>query len=463
MAFFYSSAFSKGKGPSAETQALKNATIFLNKKKTENYGVIADPKVYDEVIQKYLSPFSDNLTVQSAITGYQADAAKLAEKSNDEEFKISTLQNNLNEQQLQLGKKFKDSPGDIILQTTQLYDQAVRKLRQEAEINRSTGGSYGKLEGEAQKLEAINSKLQNLAGAVVAGTDNPEMTGNFGFYINTDPNTGKIISMTLNPTDSSPTGYMRTDSFYGNTPVYAKGVRNPYADNKLQAKIGNQTYVAEAQQTETGDTTSGTLNQTVLKLQNPKDISGKMSAGDKFANVFRAGEKQKKFDVSKGAYDINLGGTDFISNSYVDFPNNSIARDTNRNVYLKNDAGKWVKFDNLDTLSQVLQKPKAEIEASVKDITNQDAKSITDYSLFDNNMLKSPGASTLTSSPATPAPNPAPTTPPVEPPPSGNPSTPPAQQTPQGKELQNKNIKNIVSGNSVKNIISSLNPLNLFK
>jgi hypothetical protein len=254
---------------------------------------------------------------------------------------------------------------------------------------------------------------------------------------------------------------MRTDSFYGNTPVYAKGTRNPLTDNQLTAKIGNATYVGESQQTDAADTASGTLNQPVLKLQNPKDISGSLSAGDKFKNIFRVGDTQKKFDVSKGVYDINLGGTDFVQNVYNDLPNNSIARDTNRNIWLKNGEGKFIKFDNLDTLSQVLQEPKDKLESTIKDITNADAKGFTDYQVFTSSMLKSPaqaGGSSSTSTPTstTPQQGAAPTQPQ-----SGvsvpGPQSPPAQFQPRGAERQKQTVDKIVSGNAITTPASLLN------
>ena len=343
MVTIYSSAFTRSKGPKPETTALKQANLFLKKKQADDGSfAITNPEDYEKAIQM-LEPFEDDLTVASKIETYRAAANKLREKANDETFVLSAFNSRLNERIEKAGKTYADSPDDAINVTAMVYDDEYAKIDEEIINRKKNGLPVAQLEALRDKIAPAVDKFSALTRANQIGEDRFDGSVNresFGYFIKTDPATGKIINFSIKPIESGDKtpGFIKTDSFYGKIPVYLNAVRDPGDDNKLIAKVGNNTYVGEGVETTVPDQET-TIKSKVLKLQNTNEVD--MGIGESIANVFRTGDKQQKFDIKKGKYDIKITPDAFTKDLNV--PPNSYAKDRNGSFYFYDNDKGWLQ------------------------------------------------------------------------------------------------------------------------
>lgn len=379
---FGSSLFRRPEGGAPENQALKRARLYLNNQKAANdAGVINNPTAYDQAI-KILEPFANDLDVANQIASYQADKNQLAAKLNDESFKLNNMKTTLEETMFNIGKNNYKDAGSVVLKVAAAYDEYYSELTGEITNRLANGQSYTSMLTVKKDVEEKLRGLGELSRSFLAGRTQQEDEQNpttprtsFGFFVKTNPSTGRIINFSLQPADTldpnAQKGYFKTDSFYGGVPIYVNAVRTP-TNNELIGRLGNSTFKVEVDEEEVPDQT-GTLKVKTLKLQNPKDFD--LGFKESVANVFRAGKKQKEFDISKGAYDVDLSQTDF--ETALNIPRNSIAKDRLGNFYYLNQDGKLYQATNAKTIGETLGISEQEVNEQAYYLTQKDLETIT--------------------------------------------------------------------------------------
>lgn len=379
MPTFFSSTFRKGRATKPETAAIKQANLIIEQAKANNsVGVVNNTSVYDMAL-KVLEPYEDEVAVATKIAGLKAERNQLTNKQNDEGLTSANLRQVFEEGQYIAGKNAYQNPGEVINKTAAMYDLYDTKLTEEIQQRIDNNQSYSSLLTIKREIAQKTQDIAALARSYQAqklGKEDPESpsvpkTG-FGFYVHTNPATGKIINFRLEPidetSDTQRKGYIATDSFYGGVPVYANAVRDP-STQELKARIGDSEYKAEVESNEVADTPSGNLNTKVLRLQNPREITD-LGFKESFKNIFRTGDTQRQFDTGKGAYEVDLKDTAF--ETPINYPKDSFGRDTAGNYYYLDNSGTLFQSGNVDVLANKFGKSPEDIKNSSFYLTRKD-------------------------------------------------------------------------------------------
>lgn len=343
MATFYSSAFRASSGPKAETLASRRYDAFIAKTQAESeLGRIVDPQVYIDAADLYLKPYSNDPQVQKKYFNAITDAKQLVAEADDLDYVKRTFEGSLDEQLLDVSSRAiqSDATADALAGGyAYYYDQAAIKLENEIDIRKRNLQKYDTLEalrsGYQEKADGYAELFNSLRGATEIDKRN------YGLFVQTNPDTGKIISVKLEKVDSlnkPMSGFVETSDDYG-VPVYLNT-----GSNGTRARLGDRTYdVVRVKDKETG----------TGRLMALSDES-QPGAGTRGINWFGKKTPQELLkDVEEDSITRQeLGSLGAAFDPTGSLPANSSVRDTNGNYYLYNQEGKLMPAQS-GTLAQM--------------------------------------------------------------------------------------------------------------
>lgn len=268
------------KGGDGFAQAKKIAELFVATNTGDN-GDVLDPAVYQRAMD-ILAPFAGTLDGQNTIADYNNKMKALSTKKNEVETNLSSLQ------QKEYSAWYVDEDGEdntsfrnpewVAQMTSESLDMIVAETVGKISELEAAGKSTGEVETYLRGLVTRADRMRSVAQSFQDGTE-ANLDG-YGYFVDSDPNTGEIRGASFMPTDESfkylSDGKKRTDSMVtvGNkkVPVYLPVVK--MADGTEIAKFGGTNYESD------GDVLSSGVESISLSDRNAfKGISSKFQLG----------------------------------------------------------------------------------------------------------------------------------------------------------------------------------------
>ena len=205
-------------------------------------GKVRDLQVYNNAIDGYLAPYSDDLRVMGKIESFRNEVEKLEVQAEKLENNTITFKSEYSDNLADFWSSDFSEPGTLFGDLEDFYAGKY------AEYDRKILQAY-LAEGKMPPQTAIDfgnemadqfSLYRDFGNAFRGGKiENPQ---GYAVYMKTNPQTGEVISTSIEVIDSikiEKQGYTSTDSSYGGIPIYAnsfreKGVRT--------TRIGDITY-----------------------------------------------------------------------------------------------------------------------------------------------------------------------------------------------------------------------------
>lgn len=315
------------------------------KSNMDEFGGISDPAVYRSAM-KILKPKSYDLDVANKILQYESNARKLESSIQDAVFDKSTQEFFLNEAMLEAVAGNYENPQNMVFRIADLFNAAkdnfdtevLPKVIKRLGAGQQIPSEVNSWRDELTEKSNMFSQLANSYRSVdektnLPGPANPDV---FGWFIKTNPSTGRIVNIELKTVDSvdkAPTGFAKTNSRYGRLPVYLNFFPE---DEDKKARLGANEFKFDS-------------DKNILK----RDKADKVPFfPDAIARAFVAfgpetfkGEKQKEEE-------INLQGVSF---DMLDIPLDSVTKDGRGNYHYFDRNGKLWRAKDKDLLSRYLK------------------------------------------------------------------------------------------------------------
>jgi len=315
---------------SATSNAIKMADNYI-KTNTDETGKVVDPTVYDSAIQSFLSPYADDLRVQSKILTLKNQQKALTAKLEDREKNVNLFKMEYQKRIDQvLKQKYSDSfdvvaklaETNMALLSTfkeQIYDEAVGNKT----LTQTIQNEYDSLNNQTTLLtEVVNART-------FGAPYNPDA---YGWFMKTNPNDGSIVNMEFKEaTDIKEADFRKTDSTYGTVPIYLYSYGQA---GKKQGNLGGVVF-------DEGD--DGILKSRGF-LENIGGFTSRLFAGIiPGGETWKGkGEKQKEFPLGNVPY-----------NSLA-IPKETVVKDGLDNYYWFDNQGKLNKSNSADELKGFL-------------------------------------------------------------------------------------------------------------
>jgi hypothetical protein len=260
------------------TRASRLADIYIKTHAAGN-GQVTDPSVYQEAIDKYLSPFSDNLVVQSKIATLQNTASALSAKQEDEGNSLADLKlrehNSLYITEDNGADSFRN-PKWIAETSSESLDALVASVASVIDNRKSLGKEtatmetyLGTLMKKANRMRELNDRFNSGSGEVLNG---------YGYYVDVDPTTGKVSGASILP-DDVPTTDLSEGKVRTNTVISVGGVKVPVylpttSDNYGQKKINfaGKTYKGDSSLLKASDSDELDMQNTSLVQSDKEEL-----------------------------------------------------------------------------------------------------------------------------------------------------------------------------------------------
>jgi len=315
---------------SVTSNAIKMADNYI-KTNTDETGKVVDPTVYDSAIQSFLSPYSDDLKVQSKILTLKNQQKALTAKLEDREKNVNLFKMEYQKRIDQvLRQKYSDS-FDVISKLAET-NMALLSTFKEQIYDKAVGDKTltQTIQNEYDSLNNQTTLLTEVTNARTFGAPyNPDA---YGWFMKTNPNDGSIVNMEFKEaTDIKEADFRKTDSTYGTVPIYLYSYGQA---GKKQGNLGGVVF-------DEGD--DGTLKSRGF-LENVSGFASRLFAGIiPGGETWKGkGEKQKEFPLGNVSYNS------------LDIPKESVVKDGLGNYYWFDNQGKLNKSNSADELKGFL-------------------------------------------------------------------------------------------------------------
>lgn len=341
---FAKSAASGGTDSSAVTDAIRTYNIYLAQQANED-GVINNPDAYQEA-RKILEPYKNDLRAQDKIVDSINNENKLRVDLKETQYSRSVYEEDVENQLSTYAKQYYKSPETLIATTAYTYNVAIDDLQQEIERRRVNGEAYGELVSLQNKYEKKAREITRLSRSVMLDeVDNPNA---YGWFVETNPDDGSIVSMRVSPVnDIDRSGdYFRTDTRYGEIPVWTKPV--PNEDGDMIARVGMNQYELEVDQS---------TGSKILELK-----------GKGWGNYLKAlipGGENKMLDLSN----LEFSGA-------ANLPQGSVTKDVSGNYYYYGSDGVY-KANDKNMMEKYLRMegiPTQDVDSMAYPVTRQEVQ-----------------------------------------------------------------------------------------
>lgn len=296
---FSQSNFKRVEG-SGSTRAKKLADLYI---KQHTYGNKVDnPDVYNFAIDNYLSPYADDLGVQSKMEDFKNKFELLSSQKQIIANSLAGLKLKeqgawyVNEDEAG-GSTFRD-PLNVARITSENLDRLVAEAVLAADEQRKLGKDASEIDNYLYDLNRKADRMRSVVSEIESGATGAK--DGYGYYVDTDPNTGKIRGASFAPTDIKiqdiSDGKIRTDSSIkiGQTdiPIYVSAIKD--SSGQFVSKFGDTQY--------SGDTNmlSGGEKNIVLNDGNKYQFDGTfLNRGNVYqaytGETYEDGSPKKKF------------------------------------------------------------------------------------------------------------------------------------------------------------------------
>ncbi len=336
---------------SATSNAIKMADNYI-KTNTDETGKVVDPSVYDSAIESFLSPYSDDLKVQSKILTIKNQQKVLISKLEDREKNVNLFRVEAQKRIDQiLRQKYSDS-FDVVAKLAeinmallstfkeQIYDEAVA----DKTLTQTIQNEY----------DSINNQTTLLTEIVNARTfGSPYNPDAYGWFIKTNPNDGSIVNMEFREaTDIKEADFRKTDVNYGTIPIYLYSYG---PTGKKQGNLGGLTFTEDEQDK---------ILRSKGALERLDEFSARMWAAILPGTTSKEkGKTQREFPMSNVSF-----------NSYA-VPKETVVKDGLGNYYWFDNQGKLNKAYNTEELKTFL----SSIGKNPQDVDNHFYMALPDF------------------------------------------------------------------------------------
>ena len=329
---------------SATSNAIKMADNYIKTNtNTDETGKVVDPTVYDSAIQSFLSPYADDLRVQSKILTLKNQQKALTTKLEDREKNVNLFKMEYQKRIDQvLRQKYTDSfdvvtklaETNMALLSTfkeQIYDEAVGNKT----LTQTIQNEYDSLNNQTTLLtEVVNART-------FGAPYNPDA---YGWFIKTNPNDGAIVNMEFKEaTDIKEADFRKTDSTYGTVPIFLYSYG---ATGKKQGNLGGVVF---------DESDDGILKSRGF-LEKAGGFTSRLFAGIiPGGETWKGkGEKQREFPMANVPYNS------------LSIPKESVVKDGLGNYFWFDNQGKLNKSNSADELKGFL----ASVGKNSQDVDN---------------------------------------------------------------------------------------------
>lgn len=229
---------------------------------TDEDGQVSDPNVYLEAINA-LAPYSDDLGTANKIADFKNKALSLTGKIDDVNNSVTVFKMRLEDAVTKATSQFYTDPRGLFMKLAEIYataqDEFDEKVVTDALNKLPKGQTFPQtiLTYQDELKKKTNTSV-NLANSFLLPLDpetnlpGPRNTDAYGVMIQTNPQTGAIISLNIQEVSSlekAPTGYLRTDARYGRIPIY---LNYSIEEKKQVGKLGDVVFSADKEQIQVG-------------------------------------------------------------------------------------------------------------------------------------------------------------------------------------------------------------------
>lgn len=335
MATLGTRAISRVQGGSGISQAKKLADLYVSTN-TGSDGDVTDPAVYDNAIKNILAPYAATVDGQNAIADYNNKKKALTAKQADVNRDVSALK--LKEYSAfyvdddgQDDTSFRN-PAWVAQVTSESLDMILAETVSTIDERRSQGKSIAELQTYLSDLIKRSDRMRTLSDSLNDDNGASVNLDGYGYYLDTDPNTGQIRGASFMPTDvpfaDLAQGTTRTDSKVkvGNktVPVYLPSVKAD--DGTSKTVFGGKEY--------TGDS----------NLLSGNDAEIALSDRNSYKSV------DSKFEIGK-AYKAFNGKTNIDGSSQSDYF--YVGRDNKMYRFSDNDPNGKAFLDSLRSVGAI--------------------------------------------------------------------------------------------------------------
>lgn len=248
----YSTGLQKRKSKGADVTGIKRQAEILLASMTDQFGN-RTVEGY-QAANAYLAPYKSDPEVALKILQNNNLLFSLADKIIQARTDVSVFRSELDEDINDIAEAFKNDPVGMIYATSDRYFQAEDEYTAVLDLALSRMSSGQKLPNDisnfSEELEQQSDDIALLAnsfsGAIVdeEGNLDKSVAAGYGYMIQTNPATGKVTNMWVQPVNSlskAPSGYSKTNSFVDGTniPIYLPTI---IEGNKVMARIGGITF-----------------------------------------------------------------------------------------------------------------------------------------------------------------------------------------------------------------------------
>ncbi len=322
-------------------------------------GLIENPDIFREARQKYLEPYADDIRVSTKMAESVNEENRLRDKINDVNLASSVFKESVDGMIRDYAKSYYQNPQNLILTTAYVYNTAVDELADEIENRRASGQSVGELQSLLTNYSRKADSMTRLARQTLAGK--PQNPNAYGWFIRTNPDDGSIIDIALDVVDSieRQSGYKRTNSMYGNVPVWTNTVTDE--NGKEVARIGSNKFELEKD----SDTGAEILKNTAKQW------------GRYFKSLLPGGEKPS--EAKEAVRTLNLGAIQF--GDVLNLPQGSIAKDASGRYYYYGSDGvyKANKKEDLEKFLNFSGVPASDVDARAYPISRNEVQSFGSF------------------------------------------------------------------------------------
>lgn len=244
---FGNSAFLKSSsGASGATRVIRLADILL-KQNTNDEGDPAPEGIQSAIAQ--LTPYADNLQVQSKILTLQNKLKDIQAREIDSDSTLAVFKKEVTDAMYNRTDSIRDI-GSMAFNTSIKLDDAILSLDASIASLKARGKSTDSLKSYRAELSKLADAQRDLVNKFNTGTADPDLNG-YGYYVHTNPADGSILGAAILPVALAPEemtkGLKRIQNTtkLGNStlPVYVSA--NQLADGTYEAKIGQKTWTGD--------------------------------------------------------------------------------------------------------------------------------------------------------------------------------------------------------------------------
>lgn len=243
-------------GGSGFSDAKKIADLYVSTN-TNDEGEVKDPAVYERVISQILAPYEGTIDGQNLIADYRNKMKKLTSAKNDADTTLSALRQKEysawyvdedNESADGSSSGFRN-PAWVAQVTSESLDMILAETLDLREKKAADNKDVSTLDSYIAELTRRSDRMRSIATQLEDGVD-ANLDG-YGYYVDSDPNTGAIRGASFMPTDVNfselSKGTIRTDSMVtvGNkkVPVYLPYIKQE--DGTNIARFGGTEYTGD--------------------------------------------------------------------------------------------------------------------------------------------------------------------------------------------------------------------------